>query len=417
VHITQKKNLAVIIGNALEYYDFMLYGFFATILAPLFFPSESPSLSFIASIGSFGAGFLARPLGGIVFGHFGDRWGRKDSLSLSILLVSIPTLCIALLPTYEQIGIWAPLLLVFSRIFQGFCLGGETSGAVTYFLENVKPHEKDIASSWLVLSCYVGTLFGTVLGAIFTMSFMPSWGWRLTFLMGSLIAIIGYYIRRKLNETPEFLECEKQGKILKIPLLQLFKSKKMNLFYAASISPAIITPFFIIFIYLNSIFTKKLGLEPSFVFMLNAGLMVFWILLLPQFGALAQRFGRRVVMNGGLLGMAIFSYPLFLLIGTEPKFENILLAQLILSLFAMAYAAPSSALLVDLFPVAERYSGIAFGYSLGHAIFGGVMPILLTTLSHSFEFYLAPVGFIMFSCLLGSLALQKKSLFLKHQRI
>src|ERR1700722_11205305 len=213
-----KKNLAIILGNALEYYDFMLYGFFATILAPLFFPSENPSLSLIASMGSYGVGFLARPLGGIFFGHLGDRQGRKHTLSLSILLVTIPTLGIALLPTYAQIGIWAPLLLLLCRIFQGFCLGGETSGAMTYIIENAKPQEKDTASAWLVLSCYLGTLVGTGLGAVFTLSFMPEWGWRLTFVMGSLIALVGYYIRKKLKESPEFIECQQKGRILKVPL-------------------------------------------------------------------------------------------------------------------------------------------------------------------------------------------------------
>jgi len=166
-----KRNFAVIVGNALEYYDFMLYGFFATILAPLFFPSDNPVLSLIASMGSYGVGFLARPLGGIFFGHLGDRWGRKNTLSLSLLFVTLPTLGIALLPTYNQIGMWAPLLLIVFRLVQGFCLGGEASGAMTYIIENSPSNQKDKASSWLVLSCYAGTLVGTLLGAFFTLSF------------------------------------------------------------------------------------------------------------------------------------------------------------------------------------------------------------------------------------------------------
>ncbi len=410
MYINNKKNIAVILGNALEYYDFMLYGFFATILAPLFFPSENPSLSLIASMGSYGVGFLARPLGGIVFGHLGDRWGRKNTLSLSILLVTIPTLSIALLPTYDQIGIWAPFLLILFRTIQGLCVGGESSGAATYIIESASPTEKDKASAWLVLSCYFGTLLGTVFGAIFTSSFMPSWGWRLTFVMGSLIAFIGYYIRKQLKESPEFIKNKEQGKILKAPFLDLLRNEKINLFYAASTSAGVAIPFFIIFIYLNGIFTKKLNLEPQLVLTLNAGLMAFWIVLLPQFGALAQRYGRQIVMFGGLLGMLLFSYPLFLFIGSEPSFGSIFFTQLILSLFAMAYAAPTSALLVELFPVNERYSGIAFGYSLGHAIFGGFTPIILTTLVESLQFYLAPVACLVFGCILGSIPLQKNHL-------
>lgn len=407
MYVTDKKTLAILIGNALEYYDVMLYGFFAVILAPLFFPTDNQNLSLIISMGSIGAAFLARPLGGIVFGHIGDRWGRKDTLSLSIFLVAFPTLGIALLPTYAQVGILAPILLILCRILQGFCLGGETGGAMTYFIENAKKNERDIASSWLVVSCYLGTLVGTLLGSLFTSSYFPDWGWRLTFVIGSLIAFIGYYIRKKLKESPEFLESKKKGKILKVPLIDIFKNEKMNLFFAAGLSSTIIIPFFVVFIYLNSLLTQKLYLEPYLVLILNAGLMILWIVLLPIFGSLAQRYGRRVVMMTGLVGIAVSSYPLFLLAGPLPSFETILLAQIVLSVFAIAFVAPSSAFLVELFPVNERYSGIAFGYSLGHAIFGGLIPLILPLLVHSYELYSAPAAFLCFSAVLGFISLHK----------
>lgn len=408
-----KRNLAIVIGNALEYYDFMLYGFFAAILAPLFFPSDTPGISLIVSMVSYGVGFLARPLGGIFFGHLGDRKGRKNTLSLSILLLTIPTLGIALLPAYAQIGIWAPLLLMSFRLLQGFCLGGETSGAMTYVLENTPAHEKDIMSAWLVVSCYVGTLLGTLLGSFFTLSIMPDWGWRLTFVAGSLIAFIGYYIRKNLKETPEFLESQKQGKILKIPLKELFKTQKRHLLYAAGISSAVILPFMTVFIHLNGLFTKNLHLDPSFVLLLNSGLMVFWIILLPIFGSLAQKYGRHLVMSFGLVGMGSLAYPLFLFMGTEPSLESIFLTQVVLSLFAVAYAAPTSALLVEFFPVNERYSGIAVGYSLGHAIFGGFTPMIFAVLVQSYGFIYAPSIGIILSSLLGLFILYKNVARLK----
>lgn len=409
-----KKNIAVIIGNSLEYYDFMLYGFFAAILAPLFFPSDIPNMSLIMSMGSYGIGFLARPLGGIFFGHIGDRRGRKDALSLSILLVALPTLGIALLPTYHQIGVWAPLLLILCRFLQGFCLGGETSGAMTYIIENTVSSERDKVSAWFVVSCYVGTLVGTLLGAFFTLSFMPSWGWRLTFVIGSLIALIGYYIRKRLKESPEFLQTQEKKKIQKIPLLELFRNEKINLLCVAGIAAAVVIPFIIIFIYLNGIFIKNLHLKPSSVLALNAGLMCFWIALLPFFGYLSQKYGRKPVMKAGLMGMAFASYPLFFLIGSEPNFNSIVATQLILSFFAISYAAPTSALLVELFSVNERYSGIAFGYSLGHAIFGGLTPITLTILSQSFGLTFTPVICLVVASLFGSLALYKDSLIHKN---
>lgn len=411
-----KKSFAIIIGNALEYYDFMLYGFFAAILAPLFFPSDVPGVSLIMSMASYGVGFLARPLGGIVFGHLGDRNGRRDTLSLSILLLTLPTLGIALLPTYDQIGIYAPILLVLCRLFQGFCIGGESSGAMTYMVENAAPGKKDMASAWIVLSCYVGTLVGTLLGAFFTLSFMPSWGWRLTFVMGSFIALMGYYIRKNLTESPDFLEIQKQGRILKVPIRELFKNKKANLFYTAGLSSAVIIPFLVVFIYLNGLFIKNFHLESSIVLLLNAGLMGFWILLLPLFGFLAQQYGRILIMSIGLFGMALVGYPLFVFMGAEPNLESIILTQLILSTFAIAYAAPACALIVELFSVNERYSGIAFGYSLGHAIFGGITPMLLTTLVQSFGFTLAPAVFLICSSFLAAFGLYKTSSHFKYQR-
>ncbi len=402
MNLSLKNRIALLIGNALEYYDFMLFGFFATLLAPLFFPHDNATVSLIASMGSYGVGFLARPIGGIVLGHLGDRWGRKNALSLSILLLMLPTLAIGLLPTYDSIGIWAPLLLVFCRFLQGFCLGGESSGAMTYLIENTSPPQRDVMSAWLVTSCYGGTLVGTLLGSFFMMPFMPSWGWRLTFIVGSLIAFVGYYLRKRLKESPEFLTVQKKGKILKFPLKSLFINEKKHLMYAALLASPVIVPFFIIFIYLNGFFVRELLLAPSFVLILNSGLMGFWILCLPLFGLLCQRYGRNLIMTGGLLGMALFCYPLFLMMGTHPTLENILFVQVSLSIFATAYAAPVSAFLVSLFPVNQRYSGISVGYSLGHAIIGGFTPILLTISAQSLGFSKAPALFILVSCFLGA---------------
>lgn len=402
MNISRKNLIAILIGNGLEYYDLMLFGFFAGILAPLFFPNDNISISLISSMGTYWVGFLARPLGGVVFGHFGDRWGRRNILSTSILLLIFPTLAIGLLPTYELIGIWAPVLLIFCRFSQGLCLGGEASGAITYLTENVTSTQKDIMSAWYVVSCYVGMLIGTLLCSIFLMPFMPSWGWRLMFVLEALVAFIGYYFRKKLKISPEFSRIQKRKEILRFPLKTLLINEKLHLMHAAGHASAVIVPFFIIYIYLSNLLIKEVSLEPSTVLLLNAGLLCFWIALLPIFGFLAQRYGRAIVMMGGLLGMAIFSYPLFLNVACKPTLENILITQYFLSFFAIAYAAPTSAVLADLFPVNQRYSGIAVGYSFGHAFIGGFIPILLTILTESFQFTLAPVLFIYLSCFIGA---------------
>lgn len=309
---------------------------------------------------------------------------------------------IGLLPTYETIGIWAPLLLVLCRFSQGFCLGGESSGAMTYLLENTPLNKRDMVSSWLVISCYGGTLVGTLLGSFFLQPYMVSWGWRLTFVAGALIAFIGYYIRSKLKESPEFIQVQQKKKVLSFPLKALLINEKTHLFQAIGMASAVIVPFFVIFIYLNGLLMKDIHLEPSVVLLMNAGLMSVWIVLLFFCGILAQRYGRTLVMVTGLIGLALFSYPLFLNLGSEPTVGKILFAQATLSLFAMAYAAPTASFLVSLFPVNQRYSGIALGYSLGHALIGGTIPMLITFLTLSLGFIQAPALCIIVSCLFGA---------------
>jgi len=214
----KKAILAAMIGNALEYYDVMLYGFFAAALAPLFFPTTNHFVSITASLGTFAAGFLMRPLGGILFGHLGDRYGRRMALAFSILLVTVPTLTIGLLPTYEYIGIAAPIILVVCRLLQGLCVGGEYSGAAIFVIEHSKKKQEAFAGSVLCATGFLGGFLGTILGLICTLPYMPTWSWRIPFLIGSIIGLIGYYIRTQVDESPAYSQAMKRGEIIKSPL-------------------------------------------------------------------------------------------------------------------------------------------------------------------------------------------------------
>ncbi len=396
-----KKNATILIGNSLEYYDAMLYGMFAASLAPLFFPNDDPTISFIAAIGTYGIMFLARPLGGAVFGHFGDRLGRKNTFSLTLLLLALPTMGIALLPTYAVIGLWAPFLLMFFRFMQGFCLGGETSGAMTYMIENAGHDEKDKYSSWIVSSCYIGVLVSTLLGAFFTLSFMPEWGWRITFGIGSLIALVGYVVRRKLGESKAFTKTQQAGKILNVPLKTLIKKEKMRLLQSACVACGIVPPYFIVFVYLPGLLVKDHGWSASTMMTLNSFLIVFALVLLNIGGVVAQKYGREKVMSLAVLVGGICAYPLFYFISEFPSVEMIIVTQFVLVGSGMFYAAPTSAFLVELFPANRRYSGIAIGYALGHAIFGGLISFIMTALAQAFGMSAAPAVFIIVGSIAG----------------
>jgi MHS family proline/betaine transporter-like MFS transporter len=396
----KKTIIAALLGNALEYYDSMLYGFFAASLANVFFNPESLFASKLASMGSFAAGFVMRPLGGVFFGSLGDRLGRKKALALSIGLVVFPTLAIGLLPTYQQIGLLAPILLIGCRLLQGFSLGGESGGVMTFVCEHVPSKKKGIASSFIVSSCYVGSLLGTLIGVLSTLPFMPAWGWRIPFLIGSLIGMIGYYIRTQAEESPEFI----QAKALKgSPLRITLQQKKANVLAAMGIAAHVIVPFFFIFIYGSSILTHELKLPLSQVLAINAFMMLLWIIFLLLSGFLADKYGIKNLMSLAAVSMIIFAYPIIELTGTE-SVAGVISWQCCLSVLAASFAAPSCAFLMSLFPVRLRYSGIGLGYSLGSAFFSCTVPLATVSLAQWTGDPKAPIAFVMLSGVIGGAA-------------
>ncbi|MBX9837698.1 MAG: MFS transporter, partial [Silvanigrellaceae bacterium] len=282
-----KKNnkaiLAAMTGNALEYYDVMLYGFFATMLAPLFFPSDNQAVSYISSLGTFAAGFVMRPVGGLLFGHLGDKFGRRFALVLSIFLVTLPTLTIGLLPTYAEIGIAAPVILVICRLLQGLCVGGEYSGASIFVIEYSKKGKECFAGSILTASGNFGGVMGTFCGFIFTLAFMPTWGWRIPFIIGALMGVMGYYIRTRVNESPEF-ENMKDEKKEKVPLWSVLEKRKINLFCTVCIGATSLIPLYLATVYMGTMMGLKLHFTTSEIMLINLPLTVFAVCTLPFMG-------------------------------------------------------------------------------------------------------------------------------------
>ncbi|MBP6951197.1 MAG: MFS transporter [Alphaproteobacteria bacterium] len=399
-----KKNykaiIAAMIGNALEYYDVMLYGFFATMLAPLFFPTDNEAISIISSLGTFAAGFLMRPLGGIVFGHLGDKFGRRQALVFAIFLVTIPTLIIGLLPTYADIGIAASIILVICRLLQGLCVGGEYSGASIFVIEYSKRGKEAFAGSILCAAGFFGGVLGTFFGFLCTNPFMPSWGWRIPFLIGALIGLIGYYLRTQVSESPDFVRHKKE-KIAKVPLLVVFERRLINLCCTIGIGATSLIPFYLASVYMGYMLSSQLQIPTFQIMLINVVLNIFLIFLLPTMGILADKIGKEKLMIFSSVLSIIVAYPLFSLLENNLSLTNILIVQAILGIITAGFGAPSMALLSSFFPTHERYSGIGFGYALGGALLGGTTPLILASLSNWLGSPLVPAYYLMFSGALG----------------
>lgn len=402
-----KKNFTIgtaMLGHALEHYDVTLYGFFAAMLAPLFFPSDNYGASLIASWGAFSLGFLMRPLGGLVFGHIGDLFGRKRSLLASILLASLPTFIIGVLPTYATIGVLAPFVLMGCRLLQGFSVGGEYSGAAIFVAEHSRHHKSGFVGSFLCATGFGGALLGTLVGATSTLAVMPDWGWRIPFLLGGIIGLGSYFLRKNLPETPEFKNNEASIMSGSIPLFQVYKKKTGNAFCVIAMGANGLIPLYLGSIYLNPILTHDFGLSTTAMMLVNGFFLFTWAVLLPIFGSYADKIGLSRLMVLSSFLTLVTAFPLFSLIANTQSLMNIFIFMGALSILGAAFVAPLPGLLPTLFSPLERYSGVAFHYTLGQAIFGGTTPLIATTLTTWTENPMAPAYYLMLSGFFGLLA-------------
>ncbi len=400
-----KKNkkliFAAITGNALEYYDFTLYGFFAVYLSSFYFPAEDPLTSKIASFGAFAAGFLMRPIGALIFGHLGDRYGRKTALLISIFLMTLPTLTIGLLPTYAEIGFWAPLIIVLCRLMQGICTAGEYSGAIVLIAEFNERYKPGFACSLLPASSLIGAIIGTGLGAVCLIDTMPAWAWRIPFIMGFIFGLLGLYLRVQLKESPAFTNLAKHHKISDSPVLDVLKYQRHNFLCSMGVGAAALAPFYVISVYINSL-TLQVGLSPAQSMLMNVGALLMWMIFIPFVGYFSDRIGLGKIMSYGSLLLMCVSVPVFFFVNYNVTLEKILLAQAILSFCGAFYVAPFGAFLATkVFPASHRYSGIALGVSCGEALFGGTSPLIAAGLVALTGASFAPGFYLVFCGLIG----------------
>ena len=379
----RKVLVASSLGNILEWYDFALFGFFAPILAQLFFPSDDHLASLLSTFGVFAAGFLMRPLGGALFGHLGDTVGRKIAIAASVISMAIPTTLLGLLPTHAQVGILAPLLLTGLRLIQGLSVGGELTGSISFLVEHSPPSQRGFFGSWASNSIGMGLLLGSAVGALMTSLLSPDdlarWGWRVPFLLGSLVGGVGLYLRLKMEEPESFQQLQQAGVLSPTPLREALTGYWREIISTALATWILAVGYYMIFVYLTTYLSSETHIPLGSALELNTISMIVMLGLVPIMGILSDRFGRKPLLITGCIGMIVLAYPLFVMLSQE-SIPLDLLGQLGFALFLTMVWGPFPAMLVEQFPTRVRVTGISLGYNLGWALFGGTTPLLATYL-------------------------------------
>lgn len=405
--LNKKIVFSAILGNGVEFYDFALFGAFSVVFSQLFFQEDTVS-SLVKTLAIFALAFFVRPLGSIFFGTLGDRFGRKKALGYSIIFMGFFTFLIGCLPVYETAGFYAPLLLLVCRLGQGFCLGGENNGSAIFLLEHHK-HRKAYAGALILTGGAIGTIVATLFAALATLPFMPVWAWRIPFLLGILVGLLGGYIRKSLDETPEYLSVEKQ-KVKKSPLLFVFKKYPRQFICAMGIGGLNGVLAYTLVVY-TSVYLSTVVHYPLTNSLLYScvGLILFGTLS-PLMGRWADKIGCHKVMSFGCFLLLIMA-PVNLYLLHQHSHLSIFLAIGSGALLMSLFNGPTNAYLQDLFPAKIRYTGIALGYATGAALLGGTQPLISTYLIEQTQNPFAPVLYLAFAAVvgLGSLYFSRKS--------
>ena len=376
--------VASMIGTTIEWYDFFLYGTAAALIFNrLFFPTFDPLVGTLASFATYTVGFVARPIGGIVIGHYGDRIGRKSMLVLTLVIMGVATFGIGLLPTYAQVGPWAAVSLVVLRLAQGFAVGGEWGGAVLMAVEHAPAGRRGFYGSWPQLGVPAGLLLSTAVFAQFAR--LPedqflSWGWRVPFLLSLLLVGVGLIIRLQIQETPAFTRLKTAQTEARRPIIELLRSQRKEVLLAMGARLAENGAFYIYTVFVLVYGTQKVGLDRQTV--LNGVLIAAACALvaIPVCGALSDRLGRRPVYLFGASVTALFAYPLFWLLDTGSTIL-VWLALVVALVFAHSpMYGPQAAFLAELFGTRVRYSGASLGSQFSSVIAGGLSPFIATAL-------------------------------------
>ncbi len=391
-HETRKAVFAAAIGNVLEWYDFGVYVFFAATIGHVFFPVANHTASLLASFGVFGVGFLMRPLGGIIIGRFGDTHGRKAALTLTIMTMALGTVMVGVLPGYASVGMAAPVLLVVARLIQGFSAGGEWGGS-TAFMAEWAPHGHrgwyaSFQQASIAMSLVLGSATGAVLSSILSPADLASWGWRIPFLLGIILALIGSYLRRNVDETPAYRAAtERPEEATEHSFWPALRAFGFTIHWTVA--------FYILLSYMPTFTSQHAGISQAQALWSNMICVLVLMVLIPVFGAVSDRVGRKPLLLLSCAFFIVLTRPLFSVILGQPGFTTIALIQAVFGAAIALYSGAGPAAIVEMFPTLGRSSWMTPAYALAVAIFGGFAPFIATWLIHLTGSPMAPAYYVM----------------------
>lgn len=384
----RKKRKALIagsVGNTVEWIDWALYSALAPVFATQFFPPASPATGLLATLAVFAVGFVMRPVGGAVIGAFTDRHGRKKGLTLTIVMMAACAFVIALCPTYEEIGVAAPIVLLLARLVQGFSAGGEFGSSSALLVESATGMRRAFAGSWQQVSAGLGVLIAALLALVLTTTLDPdamsAWGWRAAFVVGGMLGLVGLWLRMGLDETESFRAMQAEGRIRRNPMTELFRNHPREALRVIGMAAAGVLIYYIWINYMPGYVSSVLGTMPLQTALLaNTIALAYFLCLLPFVGIVSDRIGRKSVMLTFAIGFLLFAYPAFRMLETG-GFWTLFAVEIIGVTLLAGYAGLIATVMAEQFPAEVRTTGIGFPYAVAVALFGGTAPYITTWLA------------------------------------
>ena len=393
---SRKVLIASLVGSSIEWFDYFLYGTVAALVFnQAFFPSDDPTIGTLLAYATFALSFFIRPLGGIIFSHIGDRIGRKRTLVLTLSFMGGATVLMGVLPTYDSIGIAAPILLIVLRLLQGIGLGGEWGGALLLAVEYAPKNRRGFFGSIPQMGVTIGMLLGTLSLSIMTLlpdeAFM-TWGWRVPFILSALLVIFGLWIRKGIDETPAFKKSQEKGEIAKVPFLETMRTHWKEVLIAVGAKVVETAPFYIFGTFIVSYATVQLGFSRTITLNAVTIATVVTTLLIPIMGNLSDKIGRKKLYVGGSILMILYAFPYFWMLDQRTGFFLILATVLGLGVIWAPITAVLGTMFSEIFKTNVRYTGISLGYQIGAAVAGGTAPLVATALLNAYNNSYVPVA-------------------------
>ena len=403
---------ASFMGNFVEWFDYAAYGYLATVIALTFFPQTDKATGLLATFAVFALSFIVRPLGGLVWGHFGDKYGRRSALSWSILIMSVSTFCIGILPTYNDIGLWAPALLLLIRLFQGFSASGEYAGASAFLAEYAPEGKRGLYTSIVPASTAAGLLFGAVfvagLHSWMSVEDLHSWGWRLPFLLAAPFGLVGRYIRMSLQDTPKFLEMEKRLEAKECathaPVRELLTLHRRSVITGIGVTCLNAVAFYLLLSYMPTYLSTEMGMSESDSFMASTVSLATYIGLIFLMGKLSDLFGRKTMLLTASVLFLALTWPLFGMLNNQPLVV-ILMIQIAFGAILAMNDGTLPCFLAEIFPTRVRFSGFAFSFNIANAVFGGTAPFIATWLIQLTGNKMAPAWYLLAAAAVALIAM------------